>query len=126
MIQEKDSPPHHTEKSLNRSASYNGGTLPNLEGSFESSGLKHAANDLLDPNSIELQLEDALMNEKLKQLDVVSTPENKSSAEKSRGIEDLRDPRFFMSKVDDESLGDTHGKNTPLNLAENREELSDG
>ena len=66
------------------------------------------------------------MNEKLKQLDVSSTPDNKSSAQKSRGsIEDLRDPRFFMSKVDDESLGDTQGKNTPINF-ENRQELSDG
>ena len=32
-------------------------------------------------------------------------------------MDELRDPRFFMSKVDDESLGDTHGKSHSMEFS---------
>lgn len=59
----------------------------------------------LHPSDIELQLEDALNNEKKKRYIFNESPPGEPA-----NMDDLRDPRFFMSKVDDDSMEDTQGR----------------
>lgn len=78
----------------------------------------------VDPSDIELQLEDALENQKRKQ----DQPQSAEKEEKSQSgnMEDLRDPRFFMSKVDDESVEDRDAQPAVINYAKRGSTPSSG
>ena len=106
VVEHDESPKQHTEKSLNRSISHptihkDAGTMHESQEDL-SKGLK-----TVDPSEIELQLEDALENEKRKSHEISQSPQQDSL---KTNLEELRDPRFFMSKVDEESLEDTAAK----------------
>ena len=60
----------------------------------------------VDPSDIVLQLEDDLQTQKRKQDSVAKSASKDERTSKGNNLEDLRDPRFFMSKVDDESVED--------------------
>jgi len=50
---------------------------------------------------------------------------DQSEQSSTNQMEDLRDRRFFLSKVDDESLGDTHGKSLQNELSDQKQQYSE-
>lgn len=106
----EDSQPFiQTDKSLNRSISHP--TIHNKDMTMHDSPDGEPAGSRtgmksVDPSDIVLQLEDGLETQKRRQDSVAKTGSKEEKSQKGHNLEDLRDPRFFMSKVDDESVED--------------------